>query len=225
MNILMSIYHLFSASQENGYIPRGSKISKIKMIYKSGWPKTEINLFRQISLLSCIAKWLEKIINKKQWFGLKNTFSFPTLNPDRTLRTLRKNRSCQDHILLICQNITKSFNKREKTFAVFFDLEKTFDKASHEGIILMIENLGINQTLLKWIKSFLSDRHFLAQSETKIQKATPSNQVFLKVAVFFNCHLQPSSIYTLATSRIRFLRIWTTLYLPTIYVYGYQTNL
>ena len=52
-------------------------------------------------------------------------------------------------ILRICQNITEGFNKREKTLAVLFDLEKAFDKASHEGIILKIEKLGINQTLLK----------------------------------------------------------------------------
>ena len=99
--------------------------SKIKMIYKSSNPKTEINSFRPISLLSCITKWLEKIINKIIK-ARKKIWEEKNLLLPNTQSVFRKNRSCQDHILRFCQNITEGFNKREKTVAVFFDLEKSF---------------------------------------------------------------------------------------------------
>ena len=48
----------------------------------------------------------------------------------------RPRRSCHDHIMRICHSVTHGFNKKEKIAAVFFDLEKAFYKASHEGIII-----------------------------------------------------------------------------------------
>ena len=79
----------------------------------------------------------------------------------------RKNRSCQDHILRLCQHITDGFNKNQKTEAIFFDLEKAFDKASHQGIIHKIQNLGMNTHLLNWIRDFLNGRSYFVSINQK----------------------------------------------------------
>lgn len=75
-------------------------------------------------------KWLEKIINTKiqTW-----TESEQILPPSQS--GFKRNKSTQDHILRINQSIVDGFNQNELTGAIFFDLEKTFDKTSHRSMI------------------------------------------------------------------------------------------
>lgn len=72
----------------------------------------------------------------------------------------RKRKSCEDHILRINQSIITGFNNKECTCEVFFDLEKAFDKASHQGIIHKLKKLNVNVFLVKWITNYLQDRTF-----------------------------------------------------------------
>lgn len=46
------------------------------------------------------------------------------------------------------------------TAAILLDLEKAFDKTTHNGIIQVFKNKGLDASMLKWIKTFLSDRSF-----------------------------------------------------------------
>ena len=73
----------------------------------------------------------------------------------------RRNRCCRDHILRIFQHVTHVFNNKERAASVFFDLEKAFDKASHEGIVIKLKNLGINHYYLNWIINFHKDRTYM----------------------------------------------------------------
>ena len=41
---------------------------------------------------------------------------------------------------------------------VFFWMSKTFDKVWHEGLIYELKSMGVSDSLLKLIQSFLSDR-------------------------------------------------------------------
>ena len=42
--------------------------------------------------------------------------------------------------------------------AVFFDFKKAFDSVPHRALIGKLEDLQVNQLLVKWIYSYLSDR-------------------------------------------------------------------
>ena len=95
------------------------------MIHKPGKPKNEFTSYRPISLLICLAKLLEKIINKKisDWAEANSI-----LPPEQS--GFRAKRSCQDHILRLTQQITDCFNNpiaKEFTGAAFFYLEKAFN--------------------------------------------------------------------------------------------------
>ena len=69
--------------------------------------------------------------------------------------------STQDQIFRLSQSVISSFSKKHYTGAVLFDLEKAFDKASHQGIHYKIQKLGLNHYLFIWIKQFLTNRKFL----------------------------------------------------------------
>ena len=104
------------------------------MIHKKGKPKCDFTSYRPISLLNCMSKLLEKIINSKitKWAEENNIFP-----PEQS--GFRAKRSCQDHILRLTQQITNGFNEKKFTGAVFFDLEKAFDMAPHAGILNKLE--------------------------------------------------------------------------------------
>jgi hypothetical protein len=100
------------------------------MILKKDKPSNEIKSYRPISLLNCMAKLLEKIVNKKLINYVENNNLLPPCQSG-----FRKAKSTQDQILRINQSIIEGFNKNCKTGAVLFDLEKAFDKTPHEGIL------------------------------------------------------------------------------------------
>ena len=47
---------------------------------------------------------------------------------------------------------------REQIDAILLDFSKAFDKVDHEGLILKLEHLGIRNSLLNWIRSYLIGR-------------------------------------------------------------------
>jgi hypothetical protein len=53
------------------------------------------------------------------------------------------------------------------TVAIFFDLEKAFDKTPHRGILFKLQKLKLSGTMINWIQNFLADRKFHVQFNKK----------------------------------------------------------
>ena len=104
---LNRIHNIFNASISLGYVPIKWKISKIIMIPKKDKPPDEITSYRPISLLCCLSKWLEKIINTK----IMNWLEHEKLLPD-IQAGFRKHHSTQDQILLLNQAILYTSSKQ-----------------------------------------------------------------------------------------------------------------
>ena len=56
------------------------------------------------------------------------------------------------------EEITKLHDLGISIDEVFLDFSKAFDKVPHQRLLLKLEKLGISDTLLSWIQSFLSQR-------------------------------------------------------------------
>ncbi|CAF0704716.1 unnamed protein product [Brachionus calyciflorus] len=153
--VIKSLHWIFNYSLKLGFIPAKWKKSKIIMIPKKNKPLNQITSYRPISLLSCIAKILEKIINSK----IQNWAENEKILPD-CQAGFRKKRSTQEHIFRLTQAISHGFNKKQITVAIFFDLEKAFDKTPHEGILHKLKKLGLSSSILNWIECFLNNREF-----------------------------------------------------------------
>jgi hypothetical protein len=78
------------------------------MIHKKGKPKDQIKSFRPISLISCISKWMEKIINTRILVWAEQQNILPPCQSG-----FRKNKSCHDHIARLDQIVTEGFNKKK----------------------------------------------------------------------------------------------------------------
>jgi hypothetical protein len=195
-NIKTRIQTIFNASLALGHLPAQWKKANIKMIHKNKKPKDNFNSYRPISLISCVSKWIEKIINSRilNWAETNNI-----LPPCQS--GFRKNKSCQDHIVRLDQLISEGFNKKQYTGCVLFDLEKAFDKASHQGILHKLQKANLPPLLLNWVKDFLTNRTFQVT-----WKSTPSTTFTIKTGVPQRSCLSPlystsSSVTSPTTSR------------------------
>lgn len=72
----------------------------------------------------------------------------------------RKNRSTLDSLAILEQAIQDSFLARSHLVAVFFDLEKAYDRTWRYGILQKLQEWGIKGNIAKFIRGFLTDRSF-----------------------------------------------------------------
>nr|KAG5694925.1 hypothetical protein BaRGS_025086 [Batillaria attramentaria] len=81
--------------------------------------------YRPISLLSCLGKTLERMINKRLMWHLESN---NLITKEQT--AFRKNRSTEDQLVYLAQSIENAFQEKKKVVATFIDLSKAFDKVT-----------------------------------------------------------------------------------------------
>ena len=84
----------------------------------------------------------------------------------------RANNSCVDKLLSIVHNIYAAFDTHStlESRGVFLDMCKTFDKIWHEELIFKLKSVGISDTLLDLIGSFLENRFQRVFSNAQISE-------------------------------------------------------
>ena len=65
-----------------------------------------------------------------------------------------------DNLVDLEQRIKMNMNKKKKTYAVFLDMSRAYDKVWIPGLLKKIAKLGIDGGLLRWLKQFLLGRSF-----------------------------------------------------------------
>jgi len=168
--VLLKIYN---QSWKYGIVPSKWKEAIIVPIHKKGKDKRSPKSYRPISLLSCVGKLMERIINKRLVWHLESN---SILNPTQT--GYRQNRSTEDQLAYLAQQIENAFQDKKHVLAVFFDLSKAFDKVWKEGLILKLLEVGVKGKMHHWIQSFLQNRH----ARVKLD-GTTSNLVNLREGV------------------------------------------
>ena len=109
--------------------------------------------YRPISLLSCVGKLLERMVN---WRLINHLESNNELSPTQT--GYRKFRSTEDQLTYLAQNIEDAFQEKRKVLAVFFDLSNAFDKVWKEGLLVKLLRTGMRCKMYMWIQHFLFAR-------------------------------------------------------------------
>jgi len=150
--IAVPLAHIFDLSLKNGVFPSALKKSRVVPIFKTGDPLICDN-YRPISLVSTVAKILEKIVSIKLTNFLElNKLIYPyQFGFQRGLST-------EHNVLHLVNFVSKALNCNEYCIGIFLDLRKAFDTVSHKILLKKLENLGINGSALKWFESYLSDR-------------------------------------------------------------------
>ena len=144
---------IFNHSWIKGGVPAVWKEAIVIPVPKKGKDKKNPCSYRPISLLSCVGKLLERMINRRLINHLEGN---NVLSPTQT--GYRKHRSTEDQLAYLAQNIEDAFQEKRKVLAVFFDLSNAFDKVWKEGLLVKLLRTGVRSKMYMWIQHFLFAR-------------------------------------------------------------------
>ena len=130
------------------------KRSNICPIHKKG-DKQIINDCRPVSLLPICGKIFERIIFNSLYEYIEEN-KLPSVHQSG----FRSNDSCANQLLSIAHNLYKFFDAYPtlETRGVFLDMSKAFDKVWRQELIFKLKSIGVSDSLLSLIESFLSNR-------------------------------------------------------------------
>ena len=136
-NVLSPILSsLLNLSLTTGQYPNELKEAKISPIFKGG-DATDMNNYRQISILNSINKIFEKIVYQ-QIIKHVNENNIMTKEQYGFLQNI----STQDTIISFIDQIIKNLDDKTYTIALYLDLCKAFDSIDHKILLDKLKFYG-----------------------------------------------------------------------------------
>ena len=163
---------LFQKSLDEGIYPSAWKEALVSAIFKKIDRQIKTN-YRPISLLSCISKVFEKLVFNDLYHFLIINKILTDINSG-----FRKNDSSINRLLAILEEIYQGLDNHKNSIFISLDISKAFDRVWHEGLLFKLRQCGVDGQLLKWFKSYLSDR-----SQRVVVGGSTSSQPFLHSGV------------------------------------------
>ena len=139
---------------ETGLLPKSWSIAIVIPAQKPLKDPLQPTSYRPIALTSCVCKLMEKMINSRLVWHLETKNLLSPLQFG-----FRKNRCTLDPLLRLSNQIQQGFANGCQTIGVFFDLEKAYDTTWRHGILKELLKMGIKGNMIRFLKSFLSNRH------------------------------------------------------------------
>lgn len=170
--ISIHVAALYNQSIKKGVFPDILKISRVTPIPKDGDLSLPTN-YRPISQTETISKIFEQIIYKQVSTYLEGN----KLLSDYQFG-FRKNKTTEDAILSLTENIYKNLNDKKISVLLSLDLKKAFDVINLDILISKLDNIGIKGNELCWFKSYLFNRkQYVKLNNYASEYATVSNGV------------------------------------------------
>jgi len=147
------LFIIFDHSLKIGRLPHRWKEATITAVYKNKGNKQHADNYRPISLTSIACKMMETIIREPllQYLNANALLSNKQFG-------FRNGRSTILQLLHVVDRWTKVLDNGGMTDVVYFDFQKAFDTVPHERLIEKLREYQLNDTVLNWIKDFLSNR-------------------------------------------------------------------
>ena len=147
------LLHTANLSWRSGEVPASWRIAEIRPILKPGKPAGTTSSFRPISLLSCIGKVVERLIQERLVYLLE---SRNLLHPSQA--GFRKNRSTEEQVAAVCQLTDDGFQQKRpsrRTALLLADFSRAYDRVCRKALFAKMARKGIPTC---YIRGFLSDR-------------------------------------------------------------------
>lgn len=160
------LFWLFNLSLRTGRFPIEWKKSFLVPIFKNG-KKSDIENYRGVAIISCIPKLFEAIINKQIFIQVKHLIS-------ENQHGFFKGRSTATNLLQFVSFTLDAMDNGKFVQTLYTDFSKAFDRIDIPMLLFKLQKIGVENTLLNWIESYLSDR-------TQIVKFNGKFSRFIKV--------------------------------------------
>ena len=156
------IFHLFSLSLQQGYLPAECQITPIP---KSG-DKMCVTNYRPISLLCTISKVLEHIVYDK-------VIEFLSVRISTSQFGFTKNSSTLQQLLIFLSDIYNSYELGLQTDVIYTDFKKAFDTVPHDELLFKLWSIGICGSLWKWFRAYLTSRFHCVSINNSLSSLSP----------------------------------------------------
>ena len=143
---------IFNASIQEAVVPSMWKKANVIPVPKKSVPKDISKDLRPISLTTTLSKICERFVT--DWLlksiGAKiDTRQFGSV----------KNSSATHALLSLTHHLLSATDASSNAVRVFLlDFEKAFDRIDHNILVNKLQQMSVSQTIINWIRSFLSDR-------------------------------------------------------------------
>lgn len=146
---------LFNACLKIGYFPLAWKRSKTVPIPKPGKINSQPASYRPISLLNTMSKVLEKCLKEIIVDFIESSNILPPQQYG-----FREEHNTVQPLVRIKKLVKQNFIEGKSTAMVLLDVKAAFDSVWHDGLVYKLIKLGLNLSIVKIVKSFLTDRSF-----------------------------------------------------------------
>jgi hypothetical protein len=164
---------LFNAILRTHYFPAAWKHARVFSILKPGKDPALPSSYRSISLLDTIGKLLEKILLSRILCEVRER----GLLRDEQFG-FRPKHSTALQLARLVERVSRNFDERRLTGAVFLDVAKAFDAVRVYALLYKLTVLKFPSYLVKTISSYLKGRTF----EASFQTATSTSRCMRAVA-------------------------------------------
>jgi hypothetical protein len=144
---------MYNYSLLHGIVPCAWKRAVVVMIPKDGKDPKDVKGYRPISLLSTVAKMLEKQLAIRLRIWLETRQLIP--HHQSGFRSYHETR---DHLFRLSQEISAGFGRGLDTVTAFLDVEGAFDTVWHNGLQVKLLKTGLPVALVRWLSDFLRER-------------------------------------------------------------------
>lgn len=141
---------LFSELLCRGIFPACLKTGFIVPIFKAG-DRSKAQNYRPIVIQSALAKVFESIVLDRLAFAFKNM-----IIPEQ--HGFQHGRSTSTNLIIFINEVLTAFLNGSQLDCVYLDYSKAFDRISHPHLLNKLHALGIHGPLLRWFRSYLTDR-------------------------------------------------------------------
>jgi ribonuclease HI len=146
---------LLNRSWSEGECPQSWRDAVIIPLLKSGKPAEKVDSYRPVSLTSCIAKTLERMVaarlhhlaESRGWWSCKQA-------------GFRRLHSTEDQVLRLSQSISDGFQARKplRTVLALLDFSKAFDTVWRSRLLDGMLAKGVPRRYVQWVSGFLRNR-------------------------------------------------------------------
>lgn len=169
---------------KQGSIPLSWKVGIVVPIPKDNNNPHDTKNYRPITLLSCVGKVLERMVNTRLITELEEK---RVLNPNQF--AFRPGKSTDEYFTVLEGIITPAIQQGKHVEVALLDISKAYDRAWRRPIIEQLQKWNIDGNMIRYIEDFLTDRKFQVEvnnqkSDIKIQENGIPQGAVLSVTLF-----------------------------------------
>lgn len=158
---------LFNLSLHTSEFPKDWKSAAVIPLFKGG-DKLDLNCYRPISILPCLSKVFEKLVNNQLTNHLESHSILSTMQSG-----FRTGYGCVSATLKVLNDIICAIDAKHYCVAVFIDLAKAFDSVDHCILLDRLKDVGLIEECLAWFSSYFSGRVQSVKAEGLLSDPLP----------------------------------------------------